>query len=65
MNKGRRGRLPDPKTQRLHVMLSDREFQQCQKAAEILQTSMAEVLRDGLRRTVKNMKRSGQWEPED
>ena len=56
------GRPPKRKTERLNLLLSDTEYQQCQKAAEIKGVSMAEIMRDGLERVVRHMKSQGQWD---
>ena len=56
------GRPPKRKTERLNLLLSDTEYQQCQKAAAIKGVSMAEIMRDGLERVVRHMKSQRQWD---
>ena len=59
-----RGRTPRAKNMRLNMMLSEVEYKNCQTAAEIMDCSMAEVMRDGLKKTVKYLKKKGDW-PEE
>ena len=59
------GRPPKRKTERLNLLLSDREYLNCQRAAELRGVSMAEILRDGLERVIRHMKSQGQWEAPD
>lgn len=56
------GRPPKRKTERLGLLLSDTEYLNCQRAAEIRGVSMAEILRDGLERVIRHMKSQGQWD---
>ncbi len=58
------GRPPKRKTERLNLALSDTEYLQCQKAAEIMGCSRAEVLREGLTRVVRHLKGQGKWKQE-
>lgn len=55
------GRPPKRKTERLNLLLSDTEYSNCQKAAEIMGCSMAEVVREGIIRVVRHLKSKGQW----
>lgn len=57
------GRPPKRKTERLNLLLSDSEYLNCQRAAELKGVSMAEVMRDGLERVIRHMKQTGGWEP--
>jgi len=66
MSKLHRGKAPDPKNVRVGVKLSESEYKNFQRAAVLLNCSMSEVMREGARRLVKNMKRAGHWsESED
>lgn len=56
------GRPPKRKSERLNICLSDTEYLQCQKAAEILETSMADVVRKGIASVVRHLKSKGQWD---
>jgi hypothetical protein len=58
----RGGRPPRRKTERLNLLLSETEYENCQRAAEIKGTSMSEILRDGLERVIRHMKNQGQWD---
>ena len=58
-NKG--GRPPKRKTERLNILLSDTEYLNTQRAAEIMGVSMAEVIRDGVGRVIRHLKSKGQW----
>lgn len=55
------GRPPKRKTERLNVCMSDTEYLNCQKAAEIMGCSMAEVFREGVIRVIRHLKSKGQW----
>ena len=55
------GRPPKRKTERLNVCMSDTEYLNCQKAAEIMGCSMAEVIREGVIRVIRHLKSKGQW----
>jgi hypothetical protein len=55
------GRRPKLKTERLSIVLSDTEYLKLQRAAEILETSMAEVIRDGVGRVIRHLKSQGRW----
>ena len=61
MAKLHRRKTPMTKTTRLNLKLTEMEHKNCQIAAKIMNCSMSEVLRDGLRKTVKNLKRRGDW----
>ena len=56
-----RGRAPRAKTERVNLVLSEVEHRNLEKAAELLECSKSEVLRDGLRKTVRNLKNKGVW----
>lgn len=58
-NKG--GRPPKRKTERLNILLSDTEYLNTQRAAEIMGVSMAEVIRDGVGRVIRHLKSKGKW----
>jgi hypothetical protein len=55
------GRRPKLKTERLSIVLSDTEYNNLQRASEILETSMAEVIRDGVGRVIRHLKSKGRW----
>jgi hypothetical protein len=55
------GRPPKKKTERLGIMLSDTEYLNTQRAAEIMGCSMAEVIRDGVGRVIRHLKSQGRW----
>lgn len=55
------GRRPKLKTERLSIVLSDTEYNNLQRASEILETSMAEVIRDGVGRVIRHIKSKGRW----
>ena len=57
-----RGRAPRAKTERVNLVLSEVENSNLAKAAEIMECSKSEVLREGLRRTVRNLKNKGVWD---
>lgn len=57
------GRPPKTKTERLNIALTDTEYLTCQKCAEILGCSRAEVIREGIRRVARHLKSKGKWEP--
>ena len=59
-NKG--GRPPKRKTERLNILLSDTEYLNTQRAAEIMGVSMAEVIRDGVGRVIRHLKSQGKWD---
>lgn len=56
------GRPPKTKTERLNITMTDREYLDTQRAAEIMGVSMAEVIREGVRRVIRHLKSKGQWE---
>jgi hypothetical protein len=58
------GRPPKTKTERLNICLSDTEYLTCQKCAEILGCSRAEVIREGIRRVARHLKSQGKWDTE-
>lgn len=58
------GRPPKKKTERLNIVMSDTEYLNTQRAAEIMGVSMAEVIRDGLTRVVRHLKGQGRWDAE-
>jgi hypothetical protein len=55
------GRRPKLKTERLSIVLSDTEYLNLQHAAEVMETSMAEVIRDGVGRVIRHLKSQGRW----
>lgn len=55
------GRPPKRKTERLNIVMSDTEYKNTQRAAEIMGCSMAEVIREGVIRVVRHLKSKGQW----
>ena len=59
------GRPPKRKTERLNLLLTDTEYSNCQKAAEIMGCSMAEVVREGIVRVIRHLKSKGQWSGPD
>lgn len=56
------GRPPKRKTERLNIVMSDTEYLNTQRAAEVLGVSMAEVIREGVARVVRHLKGQGLWE---
>ena len=56
------GRPPKTKTERLNIAMSDTEYLTCQKCAEILGCSRAEVIREGIKRVARHLKSQGKWE---
>ena len=62
MQKTRRGRPPRVKSERLNLLLSPEEYNDIQRAADILKISKAEVVRRGVARIVRTLKSNGQWE---
>lgn len=62
MQKTRRGRPPRVKSERLNLLLSPEEYNDIQRAADILRISKAEVVRRGVARIVRSLKNNGQWE---
>ena len=58
------GRPPKRKTERLNIVMSDTEYLNTQRAAEIMGCSMAEVIRDGVARVVRHLKGQGRWDAE-
>lgn len=55
------GRPPKKKTERLNIVMSDTEYLNTQRAAEIMGVSMAEVIRDGVGRVIRHLKSQGKW----
>jgi hypothetical protein len=55
------GRRPKLKTERLNLSLSDTEYLNTQRAAEIMGCSMAEVVRNGIERVIRHLKTQGRW----
>lgn len=62
MQKTRRGRPPRVKSERLNLLLSPEEYNDIQRAADLLKISKAEVVRRGVARIVRTLKSNGQWE---
>jgi len=60
--KKRGGRPPRKKTERLNIVLTEQEYLNCQRAAYVLDCSMSEVVREGVRRVVKQLKQQGRWD---
>ena len=60
--KKRGGRPPRKKTERLNIVLTEQEYLSCQRAAYVLDCSMSEVVREGVRRVVKQLKQQGRWD---
>ena len=58
----RGGRPPRKKTERLNIVMSEQEYLNCQRAAYILECSMSEVVREGVRRVVKQLKQQERWD---
>ena len=58
----RGGRPPRKKTERLNIALTEQEYLACQKAAEVMEVSMSEVVREGVRRVIRHLKSQGKWE---
>ena len=56
-----RGRAPMAKTERVNLVLSEAEHSNLEKAAAVMECSKSEVLREGLRKTVRNLKNKGVW----
>lgn len=59
------GRPPKTKTERLNITMTDTEYLNTQKAAEIMGVSMAEVIREGVRRVIRHLKSKGQWNEQE
>ena len=55
------GRPPKRKTERLNIALSDSEYLDCQKCSELLECSMAEVIREGIKRVKRQLVSQGKW----
>lgn len=58
------GRPPKRKTERLNIAMTDTEYLNTQKAAEIMGCSMSEVIREGVIRVIRHLKSQGKWDTE-
>lgn len=47
---------------RITIALSQRELDECRKCAELAEISMAEVLREGIRRMKRQLEGKGKWQ---
>ena len=45
--------------------MTEQEYLACQKAAEIMEVSMSEVVREGVRRVIRHLKQKNRWEEPD
>ena len=61
----RGGRPPRKKTERLNISMTEQEYLACQKAAEIMEVSMSEVVREGVRRVIRHLKQKNRWNGPD
>ena len=57
----RGGRPPRKKTERLNISMTEQEYLACHRAADILEVSMSEVVREGIRRVIRHLKSQGKW----
>lgn len=65
MLKTRRGRPPRIRSERLNLLLTPEEYGNIQRAADLLKTSKAEVVRRGVARIVRTLKSKGVWDNAD
>jgi hypothetical protein len=45
--------------------MTEQEYLACQKAAEIMEVSMSEVVREGVRRVIRHLKQKNRWSGPD
>ena len=58
----RGGRPPKKRTERLNILLTDTEYKNLQKAADIMGCYKTDIIREGIIRVIRHLKGQGKWD---
>jgi hypothetical protein len=58
------GRPPKKRTERLNILLTDTEYKNLQKAADVMGVYKTDIIREGIIRVIRHLKSQGKWDTE-
>lgn len=58
----RGGRPPKKRTERLNILLTDTEYKNLQKAADVMGVYKTDIIREGIVRVIRHLKSQGKWD---